>query len=185
VSRENSTPTGAAANHRARMRAVQARLETHVANGLPAGLTDPDPDGSERWEAGQVWSHLAEFPPYWAAQIQHVVDGWAKQQPDPGAARQPVRFGRTKADAERIAAIERDRHTDPAALLARVAREIAALADELDGLSAAGWAAVGAHPTLGAMTMPQIVEDFVVGHLEEHADQLDLLRKRGRGHDDG
>jgi hypothetical protein len=27
--------------------------------------------------------------------------------------------------------------------------------------------------------MPQILERFLVGHLEEHADQLDLLRTRG------
>ncbi len=125
-----------------------------------------------------MWAHLAEFPPYWAAQIQHVVDGWASQDPGPGEQRQPVRFGRTKADAERIAAIERDRHAHPGALLDRVAREIAAAADLLDDLGPADWQAVGAHPSLGAMTMPQIVEDFVVGHLEEHADQLDLLRER-------
>lgn len=160
------------------MRAVQHRLEAHVAAGVPGGLTDPDLGGTERWEAGQVWAHLAEFPPYWGAQIQLVVDGWTDQDPAPGVARQPVRFGRTKADADRIAAIERDRHADPAALLARVGREIAALADQLDALSADEWEAVGKHPTLGDMTMAQVVEDFVVGHLEEHTDQLDLLRAR-------
>jgi hypothetical protein len=169
-----------AAGYRERMRTVQRRLEAHLAAGAPAGLTDPDPGGTERWEAGQVWAHLAEFPPYWAAQIQHVVDGWADQDPAPGEARHPVRFGRTKADAERIAAIERDRHADPAALLARVGREIAAVADQLDGLSADDWEAVGKHPTLGEMTTAQVVEDFVVGHLEEHTDQLDLLRARER-----
>ncbi len=171
------TPTG----YRERMRAVRARLEAHAALGAPAGLTDPDPGGQERWEAGQVWAHLAEFPPYWAAQVQHVVDGWTDQATEPGRSRRPIRFGRTKSDAERIAAIERDRHADPAALLDRVRREVAAVADQLDALSASDWEALGAHPTLGEMTMPQIVEDFVVGHLEEHADQLDLLRERNGG----
>ncbi len=37
---------------------------------------------------------------------------------------------------------------------------------------------MGAHPRLGDMPLAQIVEEFVVGHLEEHADQLDLLRER-------
>ncbi len=166
------------ATYRQRMRAVQARLEAHAALGPPSGLTDPDRGGTERWEAGQVWAHLAEFPPYWSAQITRVVDGWSQQFPGPGVDRTPVRFGRTKADPERLAAIERDRHADPGALLARVGREIAEVAAQLDRLSAADWEAVGAHPTLGAMTMSQIVEDFVVGHLEEHADQLDLLRER-------
>jgi hypothetical protein len=174
----SSDASAAPATYRGRMRAAQARLEAHAADGPPSGLTDPDPGGTERWEAGQVWAHLAEFPPYWGAQIQHVVDGWADQTPEPGAARAPVRFGRTKADPNRIAAIERDRHADPSALLERVRREIAAVAEQLDRLSPSDWEAVGAHPTLGAMTMPQIVEDFVVGHLEEHADQLDLLRER-------
>lgn len=173
-----SAPDTGPAGYRERMRAVRRRLEAHVEAGIPGGLTDPDPGGTERWEAGQVWAHLAEFPPYWGAQIQHVVDGWAEQDPAPGEARQPVRFGRTKADPERIAAIERDRHADPAALLARVGREIASVAAQLDALPAEAWEAVGRHPTLGPMTMAQIIEDFMVGHLEEHADQLDLLRRR-------
>jgi len=169
--------TDAPAGYRERMRAVQARLAAHAAAGAPPGLTDPDPGATERWEAGQVWAHLAEFPPYWAAQLQLVVDGWLGQDLAEGP-REAVRFGRTKADAERIAAIERDRHVDPPALLARVTREIASLADQLDGLSAAAWQALGAHPRLGEMSVPQIVEEFVVGHLEEHVDQLDLLRER-------
>jgi len=168
-----------ASGYRERMRAVQARLESQAAHEAPAGLTDPDPGGDERWEAGQVWAHIAEFPPYWAAQIQRVADGWLEQQPAAGTGREPVRFGRTKADGDRIAAIERDRHEHPAALLTRVRREIAAVADQLDGLSPEAWQAVGAHPSLGAMGLSQIVEEFVVGHLEEHADQLDLLRERG------
>ncbi len=169
----------APSGYRERMRAVQARLESQAAQEAPAGLTDPDPGGSERWEAGQVWAHIAEFPPYWGPQVQQVVDGWLAQAPAAGAAREPVRFGRTKADGDRIAAIERDRHEHPAALLARVRREIAAVADQLDNLSPEAWRAVGAHPSLGAMSLPQIVEEFLVGHLEEHADQLDLLRERG------
>jgi len=169
--------TDAPAGYRERMRAVQARLQAHAAAGVPPGLTDPDPGATERWEAGQVWAHLAEFPPYWGAQIQRVVDGWLEQAPEEGT-RSAVRFGRTKTDAERIAAIERDRHLDPAALLARVRREVAAVAGQLESLGPEAWQAVGAHPRLGEMGLPQIVEEFVVGHLEEHADQLDLLRER-------
>jgi DinB superfamily len=177
MSGDGRTAGGPADGYLGRMRAVQARLDAHAALGPPPGLTDPDPGGAERWQAGQVWAHLAEFPPYWAAQIQRVVDGWLDQDPAE-ASRTPVRFGRTKADPDRIAAIERDRHADPAALLERVRRDVAALADQLEALPPAAWGAVGNHPGLGPMTLPQIVEDFVVGHLEEHADQLDLLRRR-------
>ena len=39
-----------------------------------AGLTDPEPGTGERWDAGQVWAHLAEFVGFWLAQASHVVE---------------------------------------------------------------------------------------------------------------
>jgi Mycothiol maleylpyruvate isomerase N-terminal domain len=155
-----------------RLTAVRARLEAHAAADLPPGLTDPDPGGTERWEAGQVWAHLAEFPPYWLRQLGAILDERAAGEAE------PIPFGRTKADSERIAAIERDRRADPAALLRRVTDGIARTETMLRGLPADAWRARGLHPTLGPMALPRIVEEFVVGHLEEHADQLDLLRER-------
>jgi threonine dehydratase len=56
-----------------------------------------------------------------------------------------------------------------------VRRDLAEVRGALESLPADAWEARGEHPTLGAMTLPQIVERFVVGHLEEHADQLDGL----------
>jgi len=153
----------------ARMARAEHRLAEHADRPLPNGLTDPDPGGEERWEAGQVWAHLAEFPAYWMAQVGAVTDAHAK-----GAAN-PIPFGRTKADAGRIAAIERERHTDPAELLRRVRADLAAAAATLRGLPAGAWSAVGLHPTMGEMPLARIVEEFLVDHLEEHADQLDGL----------
>jgi hypothetical protein len=85
-----------------RLRSVERRLVEHAEaedRGLPAGLTAPDPGGEERWEAGQVWAHVAEFPAYWLGQVRRVLAGG----PD------PVPFGRVKTDPDRLAAIERDR----------------------------------------------------------------------------
>jgi hypothetical protein len=48
----------------------------------------------------------------------------------------------------------------------------------LDRLDDAALARAGTHQTLGRMTVAQIVEDFLVAHLEEHADQL-ATRSRG------
>jgi hypothetical protein len=45
----------------------------------------------------------------------------------------------------------------------------------LVGLPETQWAARGEHPRLGEMTVAQIVERFIVSHLEEHADQLEKL----------
>ena len=46
----------------------------------------------------------------------------------------------------------------------------------LDALPADAWGARGLHPTRGVMRPAQILERFIVAHLEEHADQLDQLR---------
>jgi hypothetical protein len=37
------------------------------------------------------------------------------------------------------------------------------------------WQTCGLHPTLGSMTVAQIVARFLADHLEEHAAQLDEL----------
>ena len=92
----------------ARLSEAERRLAEHASRPLPPGLSEPDPGGEERWEAGQVWAHLAEFPAYWLAQAQRVIALPTNE---------PVPFGRVKTDAARIAAIERDRNTDPEALL--------------------------------------------------------------------
>jgi hypothetical protein len=153
-----------------RLRAVQRRLDDHAAAGPPPGLTEPDPGGTERWEAGQVWAHLAEFPAYWLGQIQHILERRAAGDAE------PIPFGRVKTDPGRIAAIERDRHEDPVALLGRVRDGIAATVSQLEALPADAWQARGLHPTRGEMTPAEILDRFIVNHLEEHADQLDLLR---------
>lgn len=150
----------------ARLAEAERRLAEHAAAPLPEGLSDPDPGAEERWEAGQIWAHLAEFPAYWLAQAQRVI-----AQPT----HSPVPFGRVKTDAGRLAAIERDRHTDPAALLERVRAALADTTDAARAWDAETWRLRGMHPTLGEMTIERIVERFLVDHLEEHADQLDAL----------
>jgi DinB family protein len=156
-----------------RMAQAESRLVEHAAAPLPPGLSDPDPGGEERWEAGQVWAHLAEFPSYWMNQIRGIL---AKR--DTGVS-EPIPFGRVKTDPERVGAVERDRHTDPASLLRRVRESLAWVGDELRALPEEAWQARGLHPTLGEMSVQPMVERFIVGHLEEHADQLDGLARRG------
>lgn len=151
-----------------RMEAARKRLAAHAQVAL-AGLTDPEPGTGERWDAGQVWAHLAEFVAFWLAQASHVVERAAA-----GDA-QPIPFGRTKSDPARIAAIERDRRDDPRALLERVSRDVDRVITTLGAWSTTERAARGVHPTLGEMSAEGIVEHFVAEHLEEHADQLDGL----------
>jgi hypothetical protein len=150
----------------ARLADAERRLAEHAAAPVPEGLTDPDPGAEERWEAGQVWAHLAEFPGYWLGEAERIIG-----QPT----FQPVPFGRVKTDAARVDAIERDRHTDPAALLERVRASVAAVADAARSWDADTWRLRGAHPTRGEMSVQAVVEEFIVKHVEEHADQLDSL----------
>jgi threonine dehydratase len=153
----------------ARLERVERRLAEHAAQPVPSGLTDPDPGGEERWEAGQVWAHLAEFPAYWLGQLRAVVSGGGTSG---GGA---VSFGRVKTDAGRLAAIERERHTAPQDLLRRVAADLREVRAAVEQLPPEAWQRRGIHPTLGEMPASRIVERFIVEHLEEHADQLDGL----------
>lgn len=134
---------------------------------LPSGLTDPDPDTpEERWEAAQVWAHMAEFVGYWHEQLESVVGEYAGD---------PVPFGRTKRDVARIAAIEVGRQEPVEQLRGRTRELLAALRRYIDGLDVNGMNVRGLHQTIGEMDVERIVERFVVGHLEEHLDQLDGL----------
>ena len=156
-----------------RLDAVEARLGAAAATEpQPGALTDADPSSGERWDRGQVWAHLAEFIPYWIGQTRPVIEGQQSTE--------PVRFGRTQHDPERIGAIERDRREPVAELWATARDDIALLRTFLVRLLPDQWLAVGLHPTRGAMSVAQITEDFLVGHLEQHADQLEGLR-RGPG----
>ncbi len=151
-----------------RLGLVEARLDAAAAaEPHPDALTDADPGSGERWDRGQVWAHLAEFIPYWIRQTRPVIQG----QPSG----EPVRFGRTKSDPERIGAIERDRHEAVSALWASTKEDIRLLRTFLGGLEPDQWLAIGLHPTRGPMTVPEINEEFLVGHLEQHADQLERL----------
>lgn len=154
-----------------RLDAVEARLAARSSAAVQHGvLTGPDPGSGERWEAGQVWAHLAEFVPYWIDQAQRVVDGYVDQ---------PIPFGRTKTDQGRIAAIERDQDQPVAVLWSETHSHVEQLRRFVHGLGDAAWAVRGVHPTRGVMGLEHILDEFLVGHLEEHADQLDELGRAG------
>jgi threonine dehydratase len=161
--------TDTVATSLARLSAVERRLAEHAARPLPSGLTDPDQGASERWEAGQVWAHLAEFPGFWLDQVRAILAARV------GGGEGAIPFGRMKTDASRTEPIERERRTAPAELLRRATAKLDELSTTLAALPDDAWAAKGLHPTLGEMGLEAIVERFVLSHLEEHADQLDGL----------
>jgi hypothetical protein len=152
----------------ARLQAAGARLAAHAAADRP-GLTSPDDATGERWEAGQVFAHLAEFPAFWTGQVRALLAARVAGEPE------PIPFGRTKSDPGRVAAIERRRREDPLALLRDVVAGVAAATALCRSLTVDDWRTCGLHPTVGAVTVADIVGRFLVAHLEEHAAQLDEL----------
>jgi hypothetical protein len=163
----NSTSPDPEAEFQRRLAAVEVRLRDLSQRRLE-GLADPDPTTGERWEAGQIWAHLAEFIPYWIAEAERVL---AEDSAD------PVPFGRTRSNPERSAAIERDRHRGTTALWHDIREDLNDLRAFLGEISERGWRARGLHPLQGAMPVSQIVEEMLVGHLEEHASQLERMRR--------
>ena len=150
-----------------RLDAVEERLAARAAVQTRSDArTAPDPGSGERWDVGQVWAHLAEFVPYWIDQARGVISAYEDE---------PVPFGRTKSDAGRVAAIERDRTQPLSVLWSDAHTDIESLRHFLETLDDRAMEARGVHPTRGVMRMDRILEEFLVGHLEEHAGQLDEL----------
>ena len=150
-----------------RIDAVEARIEK-LAGHLPApgDLTRPDPATGEQWETGQAWGHIAEFIQFWVEQAGDVIDAYGGD---------PVPFGRTRTDPTRLAGIEHGRHLGIDDLWQEIRADLADLRVFLEALPAGWEAAVGLHPTLGAIPAERILEDFLISHLEEHATQLEEL----------
>jgi len=158
-----------AASFLERLDAVARRLRRHAASSPAAGLTSPDPPTGERWDWGQVWAHLGEFLPYWMEQVVLIRRAGTEE---------PVAFGRVKSDPARVAAIEADRHRPPPELMKRLETQLVDLRELVASLSPKDWRRQGVHQTLGVMDVHAILREFLVGHLEQHADQLDELLER-------
>ena len=161
---------GAPVDREQRLLAAAGRIRASAVLLTTDDLTDPDADSGERWDRGQALAHVAEMLPYWAQQAELVASG------------RQTEFGRVKSDPDRVAAIERDRREDPARLLARVDEGVAVVLALLERLDDQALAASGHHQTLGDMTVGQLIDRFLVAHLEEHADQLE---RRGPGNPKG
>jgi len=130
------------------------------------GLTAPDPGGTERWDADQVWAHLAEIGGYWSGELRRVVDAGGGT---------PVTIGRSLSAPSRVDAIEAGRTLPVADIVAVTRRSLDALRAYLAGLSDVDWTRVGRHVSAGEMTIPQQLDAFHLGHIEQHLAQLDGL----------
>ncbi|MGH7748218.1 MAG: hypothetical protein ACREQ5_26195 [Candidatus Dormibacteria bacterium] len=156
-----------------RLDAAEARLAARSTTSIAeSARTAADAKSGEQWEAGQVWAHLAEFIPFWIDQTQLVIDRYTDE---------PVAFGRVSTDPGRLGAIERDRTQPISVLWIATHSDLETLRLFIEELDERSWSARGLHPTRGVMDVQRILDEFLVGHLEEHAEQLDSLAHAGAG----
>jgi hypothetical protein len=156
------------AAHR-RLAAARAGLRGVASD--PAG-TSTGSSGEHDWSAGEVLAHVSEFVPYWQGEIERILAG----STEPSA---PPPFGRIATDPVRIAIVDRDRTLPFEELLSRISSSVDRASRRLVSLDERAAGRTGLHPRFGEMTVREIVERFMVTHMEEHAEQLERVAGRG------
>jgi hypothetical protein len=105
--------------------------------------------------------------PYWLGEIERVVA--AADGPE-GA---PQAFGRTAGDEIRTLTVIRDATLPARELYDRIGSALERYHARLPSMTEAEIEHRGRHPTRGDLTVAEMLQRFVVGHLEEHAEQLE------------
>src|SRR5215472_5289239 len=135
------------------------RLLTRL-KGLPADALYREPQADE-WPVMSTLAHVVEMLPYWAGQATLIAT-------KPGTP-----FGRTHDDPGRLGAIAAHA-SDPVEVVRsslQSSREAALRA--LKALPEAAWDATGEHRARGTMSVSQVVDAFMVRHVEEHCAQVE------------
>lgn len=152
---------------RARVERAQAQLRAVPATG-PGVYGSPDPETGERWNAGNVLGHLAEMIPFWTAQARSVMEGAGE-------------VGRGTAGYEsRRGGIDSGQTLTEPDLRARIDSGLEALLALIDGLQPSDLQRQIVHRSKAAersLTLRELIDELLVGHLEAHAKQLaELIR---------
>ena len=125
---------------------------------LPADALYRAPMEGE-WPVMSLLAHVAEILPYWAHQAENIVRA-------PG---EP--FGRMLDDPDRVGAVAQHGHDAVSTIVPRIRSGLADCVRTLRALPADGWQQAGLHPMRGMMTVEQVVDTFLVSHVEDHAAQ--------------
>jgi hypothetical protein len=142
--------------------AAAARLNK-VRSPFPEVLGPPDPATGERWSPGNELGHLDEALRFWTVQVRAVLAG-------------ATETGRGAAGyAERRQAIDAGRILPEQALRTQTAGAIQGLVGMLSTMKDSDLDREILHRGRAGdrrMELREFVEEFLVGHLEEHAQQL-------------
>ena len=158
-----STDPSSTASLLDRLDAVERRLAAHAAASAPPASS---PTAGPAWGPGEVWGHMAEMLPHWLDEARRIVAQ---------GRREPVRVGREESDPDRLAGIEHFRRQPPGEVMRHLSGAMNDLRAFVRGLDPGAWSARADYPRQGVLDLREFVDDFMVAHLEEHADQLDQL----------
>ncbi len=150
----------------ARIDTVERRLTEQAERPLPPSREQPTSGDEERWDAGQIWAHMAEALFFHLGQARRIA-----ANPSP----EPAPLGRPPTHEVRLSAIEAGRYAPPAVHLERLRAGLAELRDFVRGLSPEAWSKRSRHMTRGEMDLHQVVMDFMLDHLDQHLAQLQSL----------
>jgi hypothetical protein len=140
-----------------------AEMGNPLRSGEPWALAERfDHSPEATWGPREILAHLGEMLPYWLGEAERILEG----------AVQPAPFGRVATNDGRLATIGRDRTLPLRELIARVQAGIEHWRQRWSELDAASRGRSGVHVALGALTVEDVATRFVVGHLEDHLDQL-------------
>jgi hypothetical protein len=158
---------------RAQLEAAHAELvalRPRVEGGGPWQLAerfDHAPEAS--WGPPELLAHVAEMLPYWLGEVERIL----------AAEAEPVPFGRVGDDPIRIALIGRDRTLPIGELYRRIGQAADRWSDRLPTLTEQDLASRGLHSTRGEMSVSDILDRMVAGHLAEHVRQLASILDAG------
>jgi len=125
--------------------------------------TPPDELPRRReWVAREVLAHVDEMLPYWLGEIERVIAGPVE----------PVPFGREESDLIRLLTVDRDRTLPVSELYGRLDHSLERVLRRLLELDERKAARRGLHKKRGEMTVRQIVDAMLAGHIEEHCKQM-------------
>ncbi|MEZ0239944.1 MAG: DinB family protein [Chloroflexota bacterium] len=149
----------------AAMTDLQPALEARA----PWPLSDVYGPGPEsNWGPPEVLAHVGEMLPYWLGEIERILDPHEQA----AAGDEPVPFGRLEGDTLRVGLIGRDRTFPIRELIARIDASADRVAARLETLTDEDAARHGLHPKRGQMAVADMLEPFIVGHIEGHVRQL-------------
>jgi dipeptidyl aminopeptidase/acylaminoacyl peptidase len=151
-----------------RARRIESLIETLLerADTIPADALYREPRVGD-WSIAKILAHVAEVLPYWSTQARVVAARAEDNRP----------FGRTHDDPDRIAAIEARGHDSPEQLVSCLRTRCAESTATLRAIPEAGWVRTASHARRGELSVEQIVDQFLIEHLDEHTQQAEATRR--------